>query len=290
MMDLSHRISLAITAASALLAASCRAPSDGTAETTASVASPAGVAEVNRGSSGKEFINSIGMKLVLIPKGEFAMGSARGNPNSDGDERQHAVTITRDYFLGAFEVTQSQYERVMGRNPSLVQADGANRPVNRVSWNDAVAFCERLSQLPEEKAAGRTYRLPSEAEWEYACRAGSPDEYAFGNDTRLLGEYAWYAGNSGIDQHPVGQKKPNAWGLYDMHGNAWEWCADWYELYSGRPAIDPTGPSHGTDRVYRGGSVGYSATYCRSANRTATKPSWEGFVSIRVAMDVPARK
>ena len=283
------RVCLSLSATSTLLACSyaSSSTSDTAGDATSSVAAGASVETV---LSSDELVNSIGMKLVRISKGEFAMGSARGNPSSDGDERQHAVTITRDYFLGAFEVTQSQYERVMGRNPSLVKADGENRPVDRVSWNDAVAFCERLSQLPEEKAAGRSYRLPSEAEWEYACRAGSPDEYAFGNDTRLLGEYAWYSGNSGIDSHPVGQKKPNAWGLYDMHGNAWEWCADWYERYSGRPAIDPTGPSDGTDRVYRGGSVGYSATYSRSANRTATSPSWKGFVSFRVAMDAPTQR
>ena len=244
----------------------------------------------------KEITNSIGMKLVLIPKGKFAMGSAIGNPESDGDERQHDVTITRDYYIGAFEVTQSQFEEVMGRNPSQYQGPsleggGADYPVDQVSWFEAVEFCKRLSQLSEERAAGRTYRLPSEAEWEYACRAGSPDEFAFGNDLRLLGEYAWYEGNSvGLEGYPVGRKKPNAWGLYDMHVNKWEWCADWYEVYSGRAAIDPTGPSQGTDRVYRGGSVSRGAPYCRSANRTATNPSFAGFISFRVAMNVPTGK
>lgn len=247
-------------------------------------------AESALAQSDRELTNSIGMKLVLIPKGKFAMGSAPGNPESDGDERQHEVTLTRDYYIGAFEVTQSQFERVMGRNPSQLQGPGiedggANHPVDQVSWFDAVDFCKRLSKRSEEEAAGRKYRLPSEAEWEYACRAGSPGEFAFGNDVRLLGEYAWYKENSvGLERYPVGRKKPNAWGLYDMHGNAWDWCADWYELYSGRPAIDPSGPSRGTDRVYRGGGIGYAAPYCRSANRTATNPSFAGFVSFRVAM------
>ncbi|MFM7039147.1 MAG: formylglycine-generating enzyme family protein [Planctomycetaceae bacterium] len=239
----------------------------------------------------KEFKNSIGMQLVLIPRGQFAMGSARGNPEADGDERQHQVTLTRDYYIGAFEVTQSQFKRVMGRNPGQFQGPGiedggANLPVDQISWFDAVEFCKRLSERTEEQAAGRVYRLPSEAEWEYACRAGSPDEFAFGNDVRLPGEYAWYRENSvGLRTSAVGRKKPNAWGLYDMHGNAREWCADWYEVYSGRPAIDPTGPHEGTDRVYRGGSIGYSAAYCRSANRTATSPAFAGFVSFRVAMN-----
>jgi len=296
MMNPFNRVVLAACVQTALLAVSCQAPSDATTQPRASDAAQAASVPIDPGASSREFVNSIGMKLVRVPKGEFVMGSRPGNPNADGDERAHAVTLTRDYWIGAFEVTQSQYERVMGRNPSLgqgpgIEDGGAHHPVDRISWNDAVEFCTRLSALPDERAAGRVYRLPTEAEWEYACRAGSPGEYAFGDDVRMLGEYAWYAENSGIEPHPVGRKKPNAWGLYDMHGNAWEWCADWYERYSGGPAIDPTGPSQGTDRVYRGGSNGYAAPYCRSANRTATRPSWEGFVSVRVAMDaVPVRQ
>ncbi len=165
----------------------------------------------------------------------------------------------------------------------------ADHSVDRVSWNDAVEFCRRLSERPAEKAAGRVYRLPSEAEWEYACRAGSPGELASGDDAQQLGDYGWYAANGGGQTHAVGQKKPNAWGLYDMHGNAWEWCAAWYERYSGRSLIDPTGPSQGTDRVFRGGSWNHAASYCRSANRTATGLSFEGFdflgIGFRVAMN-----
>jgi formylglycine-generating enzyme required for sulfatase activity len=250
-------------------------------------------------ASSREVINSIGMKLMLVPKGQFAMGSPRGARNADLDERQTAVTITRDYHIGAFEVTQAQFQRVMGRNPSQfqgtrVEGGGEHRPVEQVSWNDAVDFCKRLSELPEEKAAGRVYRLPTEAEWEYACRGGNAGEYAFGDRVEALGDYAWFEDNSDGRTHPVGKKKPNAWGLHDMHGNVWEWCADWYVPHAGRPLIDPTGPLQGTDRVYRGGGWSYAASYCRSANRTATNPSFAGFeflsIGFRVAMDAPAGK
>jgi formylglycine-generating enzyme required for sulfatase activity len=269
--------------ASAMLACSCQTADDATID----AREPAGVAN--------EAVNSIGMKFVRVPKGTFAMGSQRGNRNADLDERQHEVTLSRDYFIGAFECTQEQYERVMGKNPSQFQdprskGSTANHPVERVSWNDAAEFCRRLSELPAEKAAGRSYRLPTEAEWERACRGGSTGEFAFGDDAAALGDYAWYEPNGGGQTHPVGQKRPNAFGIYDMHGNAWEWCADWYVEHSSRPVVDPTGPANGTDRVYRGGSWNYTAPYCRSANRTATKPDFDSFgfdflsISFRVVM------
>jgi formylglycine-generating enzyme required for sulfatase activity len=187
----------------------------------------------------KEITNSIGMKLVLIPKGTFTMGSPENEAGRIEDEGEHQVTISRDYYLGVYEVTQEQYEQVMGTNPSYFQGDhvaerdpktgvvkeidSSNHPVEQVSWEDAVEFCERLSELPEEKAAGRVYRLPTEAEWEYACRAGTNTKYSFGDDEGQLGDYAWFEANSG-GTHPVGQKQPNAWGLYDTHGNVFEWC------------------------------------------------------------------
>jgi formylglycine-generating enzyme required for sulfatase activity len=267
--------------ASALLACSCQTAG----QTTNAAREPSGVAN--------EAVNSIGMKFVRVPKGTFAMGSPRSDRNADLDEQQHEVTVSRDYFIGAFECTQAEYERVMGKNPSQFQdarskESSARHPVERVSWNDAVEFCRRLSELPAEKAAGRSYRLPTEAEWERACRGGSADIFAFGNDAALLGEYAWYESNGGGQTHPVGQKRPNAFGIYDMHGNAWEWCADWYVEHSSRPVVDPTGPANGTDRVYRGGSWNYAASYCRSANRTSTGPNFEGFdflsISFRVVM------
>lgn len=189
-----------------------------------------------------ESANSIGMKFKLIPAGTFTMGDDNDAPE---------VTLSKSFSLGIHEVTQSQYERVMGNNPSGFK--GANNPVEQVSWEDAVEFCRKLSELPAEKAAGRVYRLPTEAEWEYACRAGTTTKYSFGDDDSELGNYAWFKGNSGNTSHPVGGKKPNAWGLYDMHGNVWEWCQDWYGDYPSGTVTDPMGATSGSYRVNRGG-------------------------------------
>jgi formylglycine-generating enzyme required for sulfatase activity len=142
-----------------------------------------------------------------------------------------------------------------------------------VSWSDAVEFCRKLSALPEERRAGREYRLPTEAEWEYACRAGSTTKWSFGDDEAQLGDYGWFNGNSGFHTHPVGQKKPNAWGLFDMHGNVWEWCSDGYEDYGSSAVTDPQGPSGASARVYRGGSWSLTARYSRSAFRNWNAPS-----------------
>ena len=193
--------------------------------------------------------NSIGMPLKLLLSGNFTMG--------DGSNA-HKVTLTQPFMLGVHEVTQAQYEQVMGSNPSKFR--GPQNPVETVSWNDALDFCQKLSALPEELKAGRVYRLPTEAEWEYACRAGTTTKYSFGDDESQLGEYAWFVGNAGRETRPVGLKQPNAWGLYDMHGNVWEWCADWYGGYPSGYVTDPTGPQSGSYRVIRGGSWG---TYFR---------------------------
>jgi formylglycine-generating enzyme required for sulfatase activity len=229
--------------------------------------------------SPKEITNSIGMKLVLIPKGTFTMGSPIEEDGWEKDEKQHQVDISNDYYLGVTEVTQGQYERVMGTNPSdnqkrdIRMSDSSMYPVERVSWEDAVEFCKNLSDLPEEKKEGRVYRLPTEAQWEYACRAGSMTQYSFGESSRSIGDYAWLQGNSNNRIHPVGQKKPNAWGLYDMHGNVWEWCSDWYDKYPKGPVSDPGGPKEGTFRVLRGGSYDCDPTSCRSAHRMWYIPS-----------------
>jgi formylglycine-generating enzyme required for sulfatase activity len=187
---------------------------------------------------GMEVTNSIGMKLRLIPAGEFMMGSP-GAERSDDDETQHRVTLTKPFYLGVTEVTQEQYQKVMGTNPS--QFKGPQNPVEKVSCADAVEFCRKLSAMPAEKTAGHVYRLPTEAEWEYACRAGTTTSYSFGDSVLQLSEYGWLNDNSYSSTHPVGEKKPNAWGLYDMHGNVWEWCQDWH-------GADPSGFGDGSNR------------------------------------------
>jgi len=241
--------------------------------------------------SPKTITNSIGMKLVLIPKGTFMMGSPASEQGRDDDETQHEVIISEDYYLGVFEVTRGQYEKVMGTNPSYFQkrvigkSDSSMYPVEQVSWEDAVEFCKKLSELPEEKKAGCVYRLPTEAEWEYACRAGSKAAYSFGANSKTLGDYAWFGENSGSQTHPVGEKKANAWGLYDMHGNVWEWCSDWYGKYPKGSVSDPSGPSEGSDRVSRGGCWGLRAASCRSANRSWLAPSIRNYgYGFRVAL------
>ena len=212
----------------------------------------------------KEITNSLGMKLVLIQPGKFMMGT----PGDTGAELPHEVEITQPFYMGKYVVTQGQYEKVMGLNPS---ADKANpqHPVKKVSWFDAVEFCQRLSQSQAESRQGRVYRLPTEAEWEYCCRAGATTAYSFGDDPRELKDYAWYVGNSDKKTHPVGLLKPNAWGLYDMHGNVWEWCRDNYaaDYYKDSPKQDPPGPSAGRTRVIRGGAWDRDVGYCRAAFR-----------------------
>ena len=205
--------------------------------------------------------NSIGMRLNLLPGGTFAMGGP-----------VHEVTLSQPFYMGLHEVTQEQYERVMGTNPS--EFKGRSNPVEQVSWGEAVVFCRKLSALPEEKLAGRVYRLPTEAEWEYACRAGTTTQYSFGDNASGLSAYAWFSANSAFPRttHPVGKKGANGWGLYDMHGNVWEWCSDWYGDYPSGAATDPRGPTSGSRRVYRGGGWISSARVCRSAFRYYDTP------------------
>jgi formylglycine-generating enzyme required for sulfatase activity len=218
-----------------------------------------------------ELTNSIGMKFRLIQPGTFMMGSPESELGCRSNERQHEVTLTQPFSMGIYPVTQSEYARIMGSNRSYFKGD--RHPVEQVSWEDATEFIQKLNGLPEERAAGRVYRLPTESEWEYACRTGSSTAYCFGEDEARLGEYAWYDSNSGGKTHPVGQKKPNAWGLYDMHGNICEWCSDWYGDYPSGAVTDPTGPSTGSYRVFRGGSWGVLDVYCRSAFRFRFDPS-----------------
>jgi len=230
--------------------------------------------------------NSIGIELKLIPAGTFMMGQAEKGPGMfEGVENEtpHQVTLSKPYYMGVTEVTNAQWEAVMGRittTPSKWKDD--NRPVMRVSWLEAVMFCRKISELPNERKAGRHYRLPTEAEWEYACRAGSKTKWSFGDNESKLGQYAWFLNNSSSPHpvgnwtpHPVGQKKPNAWGLFDMHGNAREWCSDWYDEYGQDAVTDPRGPSEdAVQRVVRGGGYGDMPWSCRSAARQRAEPTF----------------
>jgi len=241
--------------------------------------------------------NSIGMTLKLIPAGEFFMGSPDSDMEAEKHEKpSHRVRISKPFYLGVREVTQAQYEAVMGNNPSWFSANGGGRdkvagqstdryPVENVSWLDAVQLCNKLSDKERKKPFyeidgkdirvpdwnGQGYRLPTEAEWEYACRANAstPTRYSFGLYAAELGESGWFEGNSENRTHPVGQKKPNGFGLYDMHGNVWEWCWDWYGegYYNQSAADDPTGPAEASHRVIRGGSWGSGPRIARSALR-----------------------
>ena len=224
--------------------------------------------------------NSIGIALKLLPAGQFTMGPS----TNDSDEKPREVTLTKPFYIGVYEVTNTQWKSVTG-NSSRTSRKGDDHPVELVRWQDAVEFCRQLSELPEEKKAGRIYRLPTEAEWEYACRAGTKTGYAFGDDESRLDEYGWFVSNSGKSTHSVGQKQPNAWGLYDMHGNAEEWCNDWAGAYVSEDITDPHGPSKGSSRICRGGSYSYAASSCRSAIRAMADPS-EFELGFRIAIDL----
>jgi formylglycine-generating enzyme required for sulfatase activity len=222
-----------------------------------------------------------GAKLLLIPAGEFLMGSPDTELSWDGkhesnESPQHQVRITKPFYLGETEVTQKQWRVVMGTEPWKGQdyvKEGDDYAATYVNWADAVEYCKRLSAKD-----GRTYRLPTEAEWEYSCRAGTQTKWSFGDSADELSEYAWYDANAwNLDEkyaHRVGQKKSNGWGLRDMHGNVWEWCSDWYgeDYYKRSPGEDPSGPSEGSDRVYRGGGWHDFPVNSRSAIRLGDSP------------------
>jgi len=199
-----------------------------------------------------------GMEFVLVPGGTFMMGSPSGEAGRGSNEVQHQVTLS-PYLISKTEVTQAVWERVMSSSPSRFK--GADRPVEQVSWEDCMGFCQKT---------GLT--LPTEAQWEFACRAGTQSAYYFGNDPSSLDKYAWYRNDSGMQTHPVAQKQPNAYGLYDIAGNVWEWVSDWDGDYSSGNATDPVGPSNGSNRANRGGSGEYGASFCRSACRCAFSP------------------
>lgn len=216
------------------------------------------------------FTNSFGMKFLYIPPGIFT-----------DDDRGYRVTVTKGFYIQTTEVTQGQWEAVTGNNPSVFKNCGDDCPVENVSWNDVQVFIQRLNQMEGTDK----YRLPLEAEWEYACRAGSTTSFCYGNDEAMLGEYAWYDNNCREQTHPVGRKKPNAWGLYDMHGNVWEWCQDWEsEDYPSGHNVNTERPSSGSNRVLRGGGWGSLAERCRGSHRFGLPPfGRHGSVGFRLA-------
>jgi len=278
----------------------------------------------------KTITNSVGMKLVLIPAGKFHMGSPASEAEREDKELRHEVTISKSFYMGAYEVTQGEFAKVngapdaggkrnpLGGRPRFIAANGGgpDHPMENVQWDQAAEFCKRLSGLADEKKAGRTYRLPTEAEWEYACRAGSTTPFHYGKS--LSSKQANFNGNyphGGAAKGPylrktakVGSYKPNAWGLYDMHGNVQEWCSDYYDAdyYKNSPKKDPQGPEKGVMptgyktrnipgigqyyRVIRGGSWLDEARACRSAYRFRAMPNEPyQLIGFRVVCEVKGR-
>ena len=255
------------------------------------------------------------MPFVRIPAGEFIMGLPDEGENTDTpvtgvppEAPPHPVQISRDFYLGIHEVTQAQYEKLMGTNPSWYSATGGGKtlvdgrdtatfPVEQVSWADAVAFCKQLSSLPEERIAGRTYRLPTEAEWEYACRSGSTRPFPRKEHVARDNESGYNVfvgeGRNHNPVKPIGSYQPNPFGLHDMRGNVWEWCSDWFGLdyYRHSPSVDPQGPGDGVFRVVRGADWRFSSIHCKLAYRFDTEP-WQvdPHLGFRVACDLNTSK
>ncbi len=254
--------------------------------------SPMPTPPMRNDSDGKVITNSIGMKLVRIPAGEYLRGSPDSDKDAlDSEKPQHRVRITKDFYLGMHEVTQGEWKSVMGTEPwkyGTSVKEGKDYAATYVSWDDAQEFVNKLSQRD-----GRTYRLPTEAEWEYAARGGTATRYSFGDDESKLSEYAWFDKNAGdVDEkyaHQVGLKKANPFGLHDMHGNVWEWCGDWYDekeyaKHAGRTVQDPQGPQSGSVRVNRGGGWFDWSQLARSAYRFRGSPVFrDDFLGFRVA-------
>jgi len=282
-------------------------------------------------SSTETITNSIGMKFAYCPAGVFLMGSPESERDRSSYEEQHRVRITKPFYLGIYEVTQADFERVMDYNPteysvnqSIADGDTGQFPVSSVTWHEAVEFCQKLSDMPQEKLHGRTYRLPTEAEWEYSCRAGSNAPFSFGGE---LAQSQATVGPNGSRKQPrakptpdrdtpepedpsplkqrqgettidrdgpskVGSREANAWGLCDMHGNVGEWCQDNYEedYYEESPSDDPTGPqgSYYSGRVVRGGCWSWNAELARSAARSyQVENERTAYIGFRVAMEQP---
>jgi sulfatase modifying factor 1 len=233
-------------------------------------------------------VPDLSLEMLWCKPGAFQMGSPEEEEGRYDDETLHEVTLTSGYWLGKHPVTQTQWEKVMGSNPSYFK--GANRPVEEVSWDDVTSFCYKLTELEREAGrlpAGMEYQLPTEAQWEYACRAGTTTAYAFGDS--LTSDQANIDG--GPDETTdVGKYPANPWGFHDMHGNVWEWCADWYEKFTSRAVSDPVGPADGSGRVGRGGSWGDTASFARSAYRDRNESAFSNcYLGFRLSLR-PASK
>ncbi|MCH7987714.1 MAG: formylglycine-generating enzyme family protein, partial [Planctomycetes bacterium] len=231
----------------------------------------------------KWHVSKNGLTMIVVSAGTFVMGSSDSDVMAYLNERPtHQVTIS-SFSFAQHEVTQELYQKIMGDNPSFDKGD-ATQPVTDVLWLDAIRFCNKLSVKENLEPYytedgeivsifGNGYRLPTESEWEYACRAGTTTPWSFGGDESHLGDYAWNRSNSGYKPHPVGEKKPNPWGLHDMQGNVWEWCWDWYGKYKPGSSKDPLGPENGIERLLRGGSFPDPSLVVRSAARNNYRPS-----------------
>jgi formylglycine-generating enzyme required for sulfatase activity len=225
------------------------------------------------------------LKLVLVPAGRFVMGSPATEKNRQDNEVQHEVTITKPFYVGVYKVTQAQYQRILGKNPSTYI--GANYPVAATSWEDATEFCEKVSEKTHRKVG-----LPTEAQWEYMCRAGTATAYSFGDDAAKIGDYCWGVFNWGGRMHPVGQKKPNAFGVYDVHGLMWEWARGFYGDYDPSKKLDPEDPASGSEHVARGGTYRSRPPFLRSSIRIGStmkegvKREGDDRFGFRVEMDV----
>ena len=229
---------------------------------------PASADQAGVGKAKEEFeVNGVKFNMIRVEGGTFQMGATSEMKKPSEEEKPvHSVTLST-YYIGETEVTQALWQAVMGSNPSHFNG-GGNLPVEDVSWDDCQEFISKLNQL-----TGMTFSLPTEAQWEYAARGGNKSRHTKYSGSKNIKEVAWYDGNSGSKTHPVGQKQSNELGLYDMSGNVWEWCSDWYELYSDGSQTNPTGPDSGFHRVLRGGSW-YSSRYCRSSYRYGGRPSY----------------
>ncbi|MBI4563429.1 MAG: formylglycine-generating enzyme family protein [Planctomycetes bacterium] len=221
------------------------------------------------------------MEFVRIVAGTFNMGSDIGR---EDEKPVHQVTISKDFWMQSKETTQAQWKALMGgENPS--QFKGDDLPVERVSWEECQTFLAKLMEKTEEQLKGLKPALPTEAEWEYACRAGSTTKWYFGDDPATLGDHAWHRSNADMKTHPVGQKTPNEWGLYDMHGNVWEWCNGWYDIYPAKAETDPKGPTSGNGQCLRGGGWNSEVDYTSSSIRDRYAPtSRRYYIGFRVAL------